>query len=672
MVSRRLRVLILVAASVACPQDIDTIVFSNNRKPLTFLDQIEDRRERNAFLRLYRERRPQERKHQAEAFLNEWPQSWLLPQVYEIAAKAAIDLEDYPAALQYGKQSLRLFPENPLLLVPLANVQVLAERLEEAASSAREALEYMERFARPAAIDESAWPTLERELRASSHYALGRVAVTQALSNQGEKRREQLQAALHSLSQARQLNPDDPEIAYLLGLAQLALGNQAAAASAFAASARITGPLQSKAQEQLRLLKWTGDEPVESKHQVVEQPEAHTAEYAGSEVCAACHRSQHASWQHTGMARMFQPYKPENVLGDFNQALPDEAARVRLAEGRHYFAVRDRQGGWAEHPVDYTVGSKWQQAYATSLPGGEIQVFPLQYNKLQKRWLNYWKMIDPPDSPRIEVQNFQQVNRAFSYRWNCAPCHTSQLRIVSGEPVFREHGVNCEMCHGPSAAHVKAMNKGNHPRQPADPPVSFRRIGNREYVAICAQCHAQSAMRDPRPQGEWNYSETGLFYRTYPSRPFVEFSRKAFYKDGRFRETTFIVEAFLRTACYRRGQAHCGHCHDPHPANPQENSKSLKFLDKPDEMCLQCHGRFRTKVEAHTHHGAGSEGSRCVSCHMPRIVNSVLFEAASHQTDDKPGAEMTERFGQRESPNACLECHTTKDVGWLKQQLQSW
>ena len=48
-----------------------------------------------------------------------------------------------------------------------------------------------------------------------------------------------------------------------------------------------------------------------------------------------------------------------------------------------------------------------------------------------------------------------------------------------------------------------------------------------------------------------------------------------------------------------------------------------------------------------------TEASRCVSCHMPRIMEAVLFQARSHEIDDIPDAEMTERFGNIDSPNAC-------------------
>ena len=56
---------------------------------------------------------------------------------------------------------------------------------------------------------------------------------------------------------------------------------------------------------------------------------------------------------------------------------------------------------------------------------------------------------------------------------------------------------------------------------------------------------------------------------------------------------------------------------------------------------------------------------------MPRITNSVLFRARTHQIDDIPNAEMTARFGPEESPNACLLCHLGKDVQWVEGKLRA-
>jgi hypothetical protein len=57
---------------------------------------------------------------------------------------------------------------------------------------------------------------------------------------------------------------------------------------------------------------------------------------------------------------------------------------------------------------------------------------------------------------------------------------------------------------------------------------------------------------------------------------------------------------------------------------------------------------------------------------MPKIMTGVLFKTMTHRLDDIPSAEMTERFGQKYSPNACLICHTDKDIAWLKPELGKW
>jgi hypothetical protein len=61
-----------------------------------------------------------------------------------------------------------------------------------------------------------------------------------------------------------------------------------------------------------------------------------------------------------------------------------------------------------------------------------------------------------------------------------------------------------------------------------------------------------------------------------------------------------------------------------------------------------------------------------VSCHMPRIMDALLFRARTHQIDDIPNAEMTRRFGQEESPNACLLCHRKENAEWVQRRLMEW
>src|ERR1039458_278396 len=125
-------------------------------------------KERRAFMDLYKMSAPAPRLKAARVFLTEYPDSWLLAEVCEIAAKASIDLGEFPTAISYAKESLRLFPENPLLLVPLANAQIEQGLLHDGERSAQDALEYLDRFSHPSSVPESEWPALLAQLKASS------------------------------------------------------------------------------------------------------------------------------------------------------------------------------------------------------------------------------------------------------------------------------------------------------------------------------------------------------------------------------------------------------------------------------------------------------------------------------------------------------------------------
>ena len=685
-------------------QESGTTIFrGENRKSFTILDQVSDPREKKAFRALYQEQEPSKKHRLAEKFLGAYPSSWLLAYVYEIACKTAIDLDDLDAALDYGRKSLRLLPENPFLLVSLANVQIHQQLTGQAVSSAKLALEYLDRFARPMRFSEKEWRELEPKLRSSCYYVLGRAAITKALGGSESDREEHHRKARQWLEASRKLDASDASAAYLLAITYLPLRKSHEAAIHFADVYRLGGPLKEKARAQLERLrqeskaaadsefddyvaslespKWrTADQEAE-----VTQPSSPAPEYAGSESCKDCHREIFESWKQTGMARMFRAYQPENVFGDFTDQNEFPAsggvvqARMGVEPRRHYFEFRDDDGGWRRYDVHYTIGSKWQQAYATRLRDGRIHVFPIQYSKIHGKWINFWKVIDPPGSERADLEAFHRLSSLTSYQLNCAMCHTSQLSARKGgmhpsDFVYRETGINCEMCHGPSGAHVTATEAGRAElRAAAEPPIRFGKISHLDYVTICAQCHMQSNKVDFGARGEVNFTGDSLsFFRSYKSRPYPEFSRKAFYGDGRFRETTFIVESFLRSACFRKGEAHCGHCHDPHPADAASNPKSLRFQSQPNRMCLQCHGSYADDLEAHTRHTASSEGSRCASCHMPKIMHGLLFQAGTHRVDDIPDAEMTLRFGREESPNACLLCHDEEDANWVREQLARW
>ena len=707
-------------------QDIDSNPLIQKRSVSSIADQITDPSERGAFLQLFPQAPAEQMLARAEAFLSRFPQSSFLAQAYEVAARASFDLQKYEPGLDYARRSLSLLPENPLLLVSMADVEAHRHLNEAAIAHAEEALHDLDSFAGPSSVREEDWPDVKRRLKASANFSKGRALLQQALElPAGNKRAQLLKNSEASLIHAQRLNSADIEITYTLGLAQLTAGEASAAAGNFAAVYRGGGEVAPQALENLqaiyKLMHPRSDLSFETFVQKAQDrrmsalqnpseglsdrsPAAHVeSAYFGSESCRGCHSDIYKQWSDSGMAKMFRPYASENVVGDFkinNQFyLRDDAeyrgdtvvitrgrqrslfARMVIRNNRHYFDILQSDGKWHTYPVDYTIGSKFEQAYATELPNGEIHVFPIQYNVLQKQWVNFWKVIDGPESERADPTTWEKLDGSTSYQAVCAVCHTSQLKNVKGigfainHLEFQEPGIDCEMCHGPSADHVLETTAHDfQPKPPQVPPVNFHAIDNRKFVAICAQCHMQSAIRKPGPAGELNYFTDGAFFGDMMREPFGEFSRKGFYKDGRFRQTTFMVEALERSQCFKKAAVSCGTCHDPHSHDAASNPTSLKLRDQPDLMCTGCHTQFQDSARAaqHSHHSAESEGSRCASCHMPRIMDALLFRARYHQIDDIPNAEMTKRFGQEESPNACLLCHNKKDADWVQQQLSGW
>jgi hypothetical protein len=92
-------------------------------------------------------------------------------------------------------------------------------------------------------------------------------------------------------------------------------------------------------------------------------------------------------------------------------------------------------------------------------------------------------------------------------------------------------------------------------------------------------------------------------------------------------------------------------------------------------MCLTCHaanganGPRATSIEAHTHHQAGSAGSECIACHMPKTSQTIANVNVRSHTFKFVTPKLTEDF---QIPNPCLGCHADKNTAWAREALKGW
>ncbi len=254
---------------------------------------------------------------------------------------------------------------------------------------------------------------------------------------------------------------------------------------------------------------------------------------------------------------------------------------------------------------------------------------------------------------------------------NCQSCHGSQIDVIADTAAHRYRttytslGINCESCHGPGRRHIAlvgdpaAVARGEIGMQP------LATLGKDQSLGTCFQCHA---LKDQLRPGY----RSGMTLDAYYSLRFPQLGDAARYPDGRVR--TFAYQEGHRSSdCYVNGGMTCTSCHDPHSQGYRDVQGRALPGRLDDRQCTSCHASKAQQPELHTHHAAGSAGSRCVSCHMPYLQEPAVGTAIRYARSDhaipipRPLADSAE--GVR---SACRTCHSDRSEATLDRQVQTW
>ncbi len=368
-----------------------------------------------------------------------------------------------------------------------------------------------------------------------------------------------------------------------------------------------------------------------------------SAHYVGSQACQRCHAEIYARWKKTPMANIVRDPRvhPEAII-------PDLATNT-LAR-------------FTKDQVAFVYGSIWKQRYFTKV-GDDYFSLPAQWDIANHKWLRYvvpskgadwWGAFYPPDN----------MHRPTGP--TCDGCHSVDYNIHTRQ--VAEWNVGCERCHGPGSDHVEHPTRSNI--------VNPANMDAATANDTCLQCHSQGRPLANPIEGEyydWPVGyHAGLRLQDFWRLEDCTLGQTNFYyfADCTAHKNRMQGNDFVQSVMYRHGIT-CSSCHDVH------GTSSYAQLRQPaDRICLDCHGltspngpRAAT-LEEHTHHKAGSSGSRCVACHMPKIETEGVPGAFVHaHTFRFISPEMTDKYG---IPNPCTSCHEDKSTVWAEDVMRKW
>ncbi len=385
--------------------------------------------------------------------------------------------------------------------------------------------------------------------------------------------------------------------------------------------------------------------------------------YSGSASCRKCHEKFYQLWapSHHGLA--MQPYTAElarNKLTPQTEDIVIGGARYRAdITGETGWVIERSPEGEKRYQIEHAMGGKNVYYFLTGMDRGRLQTLPLAYDVNKGRWFDMAAsgvrhVPGQTDGP-IHWKDWQ-----YTFNTACYGCHVSQvstnydLKTDTYRTVWKEPGINCETCHGPAEAHVRACEAAPNGTVPKDLKITRGGSGfsKEQNNATCASCHAKAVvLTDKFRPGDRFFDHFGL----------VALESPEYYPDGRDLGENYTYTSWLMSPCVKSGKLDCLHCHT--------SSGRYKFhsADKANQACMPCHEDKADKPAEHSHHKANGPGNKCIACHMPMTDFARMRRSDHSMLPPVPSATMAFL-----SPNACNACHKDKAPQWADEWVRKW
>ena len=380
-----------------------------------------------------------------------------------------------------------------------------------------------------------------------------------------------------------------------------------------------------------------------------------------SPECFRCHSQASDKWRvsHHALAHRDTGSAADDGLAFAGQEVQVDAAHWTFSGGlaAPRIAWHDDQATEVK-PVEQTVpmaiGHVPLVQYLVGVGGGRYQVPDMAWDPAKKEWFSiYGKENRRPH----EWGHWTQ--RGMNWNSQCAYCHFTDFHkgydVASDgyRTTWREQGVGCAQCHGPSRA-----TRGKD--ECLVDPQQKKKLTPVQWMHSCATCHSR------REEFDEAFVIGGNFHDHYrlalPSQPGL------WHPDGQQIDEDYNFTSFLLSRMGHKGIT-CLNCHDSHAAAPIFGREGVDS----NAMCLQCHagganGAVIIDPANHMFHAPGVKGSRCVDCHMPKKPYMGRDPRSDHRFPS-PDPLLTKELGV---PNTCNDCHADKGLDWQITWVEKW
>lgn len=413
-----------------------------------------------------------------------------------------------------------------------------------------------------------------------------------------------------------------------------------------------------------------------------------SGDFVGSQACASCHQAQYAAWSRSTHAAAGGAPGTVRVVASFNGPpirFKDAEVIPAARGGRYTFTIRQRGRPDRVYRVDGVIGGGHMegggtQGFVTKMDDGTFRFLPFDFSRQGRTWFcntigrvnRGWVPITPElsltacvDWPPVRVLGDES---RFS---NCASCHGSQIsiRIDSAaqgfDTRFTSLGINCESCHGPGRRHLELVRDAKAVAAGTVGMAALATYSKDSSLGVCWQCHA---LKDRLRPGYLS----GKPLESYYALRTPQLGDESYWPDGRVR-TFAYQQGHWYSDCYVNGGMTCTSCHDPHSQTYRDVTGTPLVGRFDDRQCTSCHGSKAADPSAHTHHTAGSAGSRCVSCHMPYLQEPEIGTAITYRRSDHaipiPRPAFDSTLGVI---SACKSCHADRSEAALDAQVTTW